>query len=58
MSGSKADRRKGGRAGRPKKISPIIREGVRTRTVVEERVGGADIRRWGNPILSICTQYH
>ena len=43
MSGSRADRRKGGQEGRPQTLSPVHREGVRTSTVVwgtEEWGGG------------------
>ena len=53
MSGSRADWRKGGRAGRPKKLSPVCREDVGTSTIVQgkgrgEMGGGEDRQIRGN----------
>ena len=52
MTGSRADRQKGGQAGHPRKLPPVRREGAGTRTVVRGKVEGgvSDGRRRGNPV--------
>ena len=56
MAGSRADRKKGGRAERPRKTLPICREGVGARAFVQgmgEGGGGTQLQprsRQGSPL--------
>ena len=52
MSRCRAHRWQGGRARRPRKLSPVCREGVRTSTVVWEKGEGRGGGRWTGKVKS------